>query len=153
MAIEQTIRELGFELPTKTDRRPYDYAKLVGDTVYCSGNGPHANGRPIHVGRLGAELTVDQGREAARQCALNCLAAMKTAIGDLDRVVEIVKVLGFVSCAPDFFDIPNVMNGCTEFLIAVFGERGRHARSAIGTSNLPGNIPVEVELIARVRPK
>lgn len=151
MRIEKRIIELGLDLPVKEPRKTFDAAKRVGNVVYSSGNGPNGSGGPLFVGRVGLEVTLDQARVAARLCALNCLASLRTVVDDLDDIDEIIKVLGFVNCGPDFHETPNVMDGCSEFLIDVFGARGRHARSAIGTSNLPGNIPVEVELIASVR--
>jgi enamine deaminase RidA (YjgF/YER057c/UK114 family) len=103
------------------------------------------------TGKLGGELTIEQGQAAARQTMINCIAVMKGYLGDLDRVVRIVKLLGFVNSAPGFADQPYVMNGASNLLVEVFGENGRHARSAIGTSELPFHTPVEIELIAEIR--
>lgn len=104
----------------------------------------------MYEGKLGNEITIEQGQEAARQTIINCLAVLKTYLGDLDRVVKIVKMLGFVNSAPGFADQPYVINGASNFLIEVFGDNGKHARSAIGTSDLPFHTPVEIELIVEI---
>jgi len=150
--IEGRLKEMGLELP-EVPRPMAEYvpAKRVGDFVYVSGQGPLKEGKPIYVGRVGAQLTLEEGYEAAQVCALNCLAAVKAVIASLDRVEEIVQVRGFVNSAPDFHDQPKVINGASELLVKLFGERGRHARAALGTSNLPGNIPVEIEMVVRVK--
>jgi len=149
--IEKRLEELGIALPdTVTPLAEYVPAKQVGDIIYVSGQGPLKDGRFPYLGRVGAEVTLEQGYESARICALNALAAVKALVGSLDRVEEIVQVRGFVSSAPDFHDQPKVVNGASELLVGIFGRRGRHARAALGTSNLPGNIPVEVEMIVRV---
>jgi len=129
----------------------YVPAKRVGDLVYVSGQGPIRDGKPIYVGRVGAEVSPEDAYKAAQLCALNCLAAVKSLVGSLDAVEEIVQVRGFVNSAPDFHDQPKVINGASELLVKLFGKRGRHARAALGTSNLPGNIPVEVEMVVRVK--
>jgi enamine deaminase RidA (YjgF/YER057c/UK114 family) len=128
----------------------YVPAKRVGELVYCSGQLPTADGRLIQPGQVGAEVTVTRARRCAEVCALNCLAALKGVVGDLDRVVEIVRVCGFVNSAPGFSLQPEVVNGASELLVDLFGEGGRHARVAVGVSALPLNAPVEVELTARV---
>ncbi len=104
------------------------------------------------VGRVGAEVTLEQGYECARLCAVNALAGLKRVIGSLERVDEIIKVLGFVNSACDFHQQPAVMNGFTDLMVELFGEeKGRHARSAIGTNNLPKNQPVEVEMVVKLK--
>lgn len=149
--IEERRRELGLELPeVPTPVAEYVPAKRVGDLVYVSGQGPIRAGRPVYVGQVGAEVSLEEGYQAAQLCALNCLAAVKALVGSLDRVEEIVQVRGFVNSAPDFHDQPKVVNGTSELLVKLFGDRGRHARAALGTSNLPSNIPVEIEMIVRV---
>jgi len=151
MNAEMWLRELGLELP-KVPKPVAEHvpAKRVGDLVYVSGQGPIRDGKPVYVGRVGAEVSPEDAYKAAQICALNCLAAVKSLVGSLDAVEEIVQVRGFVNSAPDFHDQPKVINGASELLVKLFGERGRHARAALGTSNLPGNIPVEVETVARV---
>jgi enamine deaminase RidA (YjgF/YER057c/UK114 family) len=105
----------------------------------------------MYEGKVGSDLTIEQGQEAARQVIINCLAVMKSYLGDLDRVVKIVKMLGFVNSSLGFGDQPYVINGASNLLIEVFGDNGRHARSAIGTSDLPFHTPVEIELIVEIR--
>ncbi|MGE5550215.1 MAG: RidA family protein [Bacteroidota bacterium] len=151
--VEQRLKDLGFALPPL---RPYvaDYvpAKMVGDLVFCSGHGPTANGQPVFRGRVGREITLKQAVKAAELATLNCLATIKSLIEDLDRVAEVVKVTGFVNSAEDFFVHSDVLNGCSRLLVQVFGEeRGKHARTTIGTSNLVNNLPVIIDMIVQVR--
>ena len=127
-------------------------AKVVGDLAFLSGHGPHdEHGKLVAVGRVGSDVTIEEGYKAAQRVAINCLGTLKTTLGDLTRIEEVVKVLGFVNSAPDFHRQPEVLNGFTELLLEVLGEKGNHARSAIGTSNLPNNQSVEVEMIVRIR--
>ncbi|MGI6631693.1 MAG: RidA family protein [Bacillota bacterium] len=153
MNAEQRIKELGYVLPT--GRKPmanYVLWKRVGNMVYLSGHG--CNGEEeTWVGKVGKDLTVEQGYEAARSCGLALLATLKSAIGDLDKVKNIVKVLGMVNSADDFGDQPKVINGASDLFVEVFGEKGRHARSAVGMAGLPRNIPVEIEMIVEVEPE
>jgi enamine deaminase RidA (YjgF/YER057c/UK114 family) len=149
--IELKLRKLGLELPELDAIGKIEPVKQVGKILFVSGHGPEKNGEAVIHGRVGDEVSLEQAYEAARLCALNCLALVKRKIGDLDKVDEFIKVLGFVNSAPDFHDQPKVMNGFTDLLIEVFGERGRHARSAIGTNNLPNNQPIEVEVILTVK--
>jgi enamine deaminase RidA (YjgF/YER057c/UK114 family) len=149
--IEEKIRKMGLELPALTPPGKIEPVKQIGKMLYVCGTGPEQNGEAVIHGQVGAEVTLEQGYEAAKLCALNCLALLKRKVGDLDRIDQFVKVLGFVNSAPDFHDQPKVMNGFTDLIVELYGERGRHARSAIGTSNLPGNQPVEVEAIASLK--
>jgi len=151
MIIERKINELGYKLPNKNQTLIINMAQRVGNLVISSGNGPFKDEKPIYVGRVGSEVNLKQAKEAAQYCALNCLASIKAEIGNLDQIESIVKVLGFVNSDNDFHDIPEVMNGFSELIIEIFGDKGRHARSAIGTSNLAGNIPVEVEMIVKLK--
>ncbi len=151
MIIERRINELGYELPNKSKTGILEMARRVGSLVITSGNGPFKDEKSLYIGRVGREVSLEQAKEAAKHCALNCLAAIKAEIGNLDQIESVVKVLGFVNSDDDFHDMPEVMNGFSEFIIEVFGDRGRHARSAIGTSNLPGNIPVEVEMVVKLK--
>ncbi|MDQ7903628.1 RidA family protein [Phytohabitans sp. ZYX-F-186] len=150
---EARVAALGIELPTKVRRG----AGLVptrrhGDLLFVSGHGPEDNdGNLLFRGQLGAEVTIEQGYEAARATGIQLLRSVRDALGSLDRVDYIVKALGFVNSAPGFFEQPAVMHGFSDLMTEVFGERGRHARSAIGTSSLPLNQPVEIELIVAVR--
>lgn len=109
------------------------------------------DGKPVYTGRVGADLTLEEGYEAARLVMINALAVLKEEIGSLDNVERIVKVLGWVNSAPDFTQQPQVINGASELLEQVFGERGRHARSAVSAHTLPFNIAVEIEMIVQVK--
>ncbi|WP_409342743.1 RidA family protein [Paenibacillus sp. MBLB4367] len=150
--IEKRLQELGIELPpSPIPRFSYIPCNQSGNMLYLSGQVAFRDEKLIYEGKLGREVTIEQGQEAARQCVLNCLAVMKGHLGDLDRVVKIVKMLAFVNSAPEFCQQPLVINGASDLLIDVFGENGRHARSAIGTSDLPLHTPVEVELIVEIR--
>jgi len=152
MDYEERIRKLGIEIP-EAPKPVAEYlpAKRIERLVFCSGQGPVIEGKIIHKGKLGAEKTIEEGYEAAKICVLNCLSAAKELIGTLNQVDEIIKVTGFVNSSPDFFDQPKVINGASDVLVKIFGDKGRHARCAIGTSILPGNISVEVELILSLR--
>jgi enamine deaminase RidA (YjgF/YER057c/UK114 family) len=148
---ERRLKELGIELPVENVRGTLPL-RQVGDLIFMSGHGCELpEGGLIYEGKLGAELTVEEGYKAARHVGINLLAALKHYLGDLDRVAEIVKVLGFVASTPDFHDQVAVMHGFSDLMVQVFGERGKHARSAIGTNVLPNNQPVEIEMIVRIR--
>jgi enamine deaminase RidA (YjgF/YER057c/UK114 family) len=150
--VEQKIRDLGLELPDASALVVKGLtivgAVRTGNLVFVSGSTPMKDGKFVYLGKLGAELDVKTGYEAARLAMLNSLARLKAEIGDLDRVTRIVKVLGMVNSTPEFGQQPEVMNGASDLLVEVFGDRGRHARSAVGMGALPKNISVEVELIA-----
>jgi enamine deaminase RidA (YjgF/YER057c/UK114 family) len=150
MSVEQKLKHLGITLPALgPPLGNYVHAKRVGNLLYLSGKGPPDDGAR---GKLGIGMSVDEGYRHARGVGLVLIAAMREALsGDLDRVEDIVKVLGMVNAAPDFADHPKVVNGCSDLFVEVFGERGRHARSAVGMSSLPGGIPVEIEVIVAVR--
>ena len=149
--IEERLQELGIqlEIPGKP-KFSYIPCNQTGNLLYLSGQDCRINGELMYAGKLGKELTIEQGQEAARQTIINCLAVLKAYLGDLDRVVKVVKLLGFVNSAPGFADQPFVMNGASNLLVDVFGENGKHARSAIGTSELPFHTPVEIELIVEI---
>ncbi len=151
MRIEQELEKLGFVLPTPKPVAAYIPAVRVGELVFTAGQGPTVDGKPKFTGKLGRELTEEQGVQAAQLCVVNCLACVKSVLGDLDKVEQVVKLLGFVACVDGFTRQPWVMNGASELLIKLYGDRGRHARSAIGTNQLPLDIPVEVEIVVRVR--
>ncbi|HZM83081.1 MAG TPA: RidA family protein [Candidatus Limnocylindrales bacterium] len=144
------LAELGLKLPdVAPPLAAYVPAVRTGNYVYVSGQLPLADGKLIATGKVGDEITTEQGKELAARCALNGLAALESAVG-LGKVVRIVKVVGFVASAPGFTDQPTVINGASELFGEVLGEAGRHARSAVGVAELPRNAPVEVELIAEV---
>jgi enamine deaminase RidA (YjgF/YER057c/UK114 family) len=152
MKIEDKIRSLGFEIPeTPKPVAAYIPALLVNDLVFTSGQLPVVGGELKFKGKIGNEISKDQGYEAARICALNALSAVKSVIGDLDKIDRIVKVVGFVASAEGFTGQPAVINGASEFLKEVFGEKGMHARSAVGVVELPLGAAVEVEMIIKVK--
>ncbi|MFI5340684.1 MAG: RidA family protein [Candidatus Methylomirabilales bacterium] len=151
MRIEQELEKMGFTLPTPKPLAAYVPAVRTGNLVFTAGQGPTLDGKPKFTGKLGRELTEQQGYQAAQVCVVNCLACVKSLIGDLDKVEQVVKLLGFVASVDGFTRQPWVMNGASELLIKLFGDRGKHARSAIGTNQLPLDIPVEVEIVVRVR--
>ena len=151
-APEQRLAELGLALPeVAAPLAAYVPAVRSGAYVYTSGQLPLMEGKLPATGKVGAEVPVEEAQRLARICALNALAAVKSVVGDLSSVVRIVKVVGFVASAPGFTGQPQVVNGASELLVDVFGEAGKHARSAVGVAVLPLDAPVEVELIAEVR--
>ena len=124
---------------------------LDGKLAFTSGNGCRKADTPMTTGKVGAEVSLEEAKACAAQCAVNLLAALESAIGDLNRVKRVVKILGFVASAPDFYDHPKVINGASELLEKVFGENGVGARSAIGMAALPANMPVEIEMIVELK--
>ena len=149
--IEQKIIELGFSLPeTAKPLAAYIPAIQSGNLVFTSGQLPMIEGSLAETGKVGGSVSPERAKELATVCALNALAAVKTVIGDLDKIKRIVKVVGFVSSVPEFSAQPAVVNGASEFLGAVFGDKGIHARSAVGVAVLPLDAPVEIELIVEV---
>ena len=150
-APEDRLAELGLALPeVATPVAAYIPALRNGSLVWTSGQLPMVAGQLKATGKVGAEVDPDQAKELARICALNALAAVKSVIGDLDAVRRVVKVVGFVASAPDFTGQPGVVNGASELLGEVFGDEGRHARSAVGVAVLPLDAPVEVEIVVEV---
>jgi enamine deaminase RidA (YjgF/YER057c/UK114 family) len=148
VSVEQRLSELGIELPAvATPAGAYVPAVISGNLVFTAGQIPLVDGKLMAEGKVGAEISPELGREIARRCALNAIAAVKSVIGDLNRVKKVVKVVGFVASVPEFTGQPGVLNGASELLEQVFGEVGIHARSAVGVAALPLNAPVEVELI------
>jgi enamine deaminase RidA (YjgF/YER057c/UK114 family) len=144
------LADLGFELPAVVPPvAAYVPAVQTGNYVYVSGQLPIVDGKLPAVGKVGAEVTADEAKELAGRCALNALAAIDALVG-LDRVVRVVKVVGFVASASGFTGQPTVINGASELFGAVFGEAGRHARSAVGVAELPMGTPVEVEVIVEI---
>lgn len=144
------LAQLGLELPAVVPPvAAYVPAVRTGSLVYTSGQLPMADGELRAVGKVGAQVTAELGKDLARTCALNALAAIDALVG-IDNVVRVVKVVGFVASAPDFTGQPGVINGASELLGDVFGDGGRHARSAVGVAVLPLDAPVEVELIVEV---
>ncbi|GIH46285.1 Enamine deaminase RidA, house cleaning of reactive enamine intermediates, YjgF/YER057c/UK114 family [Microbispora rosea] len=149
---EERLAELGLTLPEVVPPlAAYVPAVRTGDHVYTSGQLPLVKGELGVTGKVGAEVSAEEAKEQARICAVNALAAIKALVGELSQVVRIVKVVGFVASAPGFTGQPQVVNGASELLGEVFGEAGKHARSAVGVAVLPLDAPVEVEVIAEVR--
>jgi len=148
---EEKLAELGLALPPVVPPlAAYQPAVRNGNLVWTSGQLPMVEGRLAATGKVGAEIDPEQAKALARTCALNALAAVKAEVGDLSAVRRIVKVVGFVASTPDFTGQPAVLNGASELLGAVFGDAGRHARSAVGVAVLPLDAPVEVELVVEV---
>ncbi len=148
---ENRVKELGLELPQPAaPAGAYVKAVRTGALLFLSGHGPHRDGVVAYRGKVGRDLSLEEGYAAARLTMLNCLSTIRTELGSLDRVRRVVKVLGFVNSAPGFFDQPKVINGGSELLVEVFGDSGKHARSAVGIAELPGNIAVEIEMIVEI---
>ncbi len=150
MTIAERMKELGLELPPRRSAGSYVAAVQVGELIFTSGAGPTKADGTLITGKVGGDIDIPTATEAARLCALSCLASLNEVLGDLERIVGFVKLLGFVNSAPGFNQQHVIMNGASDLLISIFGESGRHARSAVGMAELPMNIAVEVELIARV---
>ena len=151
--IEQKLNEMGYQLtdPRRSAVGNFVPAVRTGNLVYTAGTGPGLpEGSLLHVGKLGAEITIEQGYDCARLTMLNLLSNLKGEIGDLDKVKRVVKLLCMVNAAPEFTQTPQVANGASDLLVSLFGEKGHHARSAVGMSTLPGNMPIEIEMIVEV---
>jgi len=148
---EAKLKELGIELSTPSvPVANYVNAVRTGNLIFLAGKGPlKADGENI-TGKVGTDLTIEEGYEAGRITGINQLSVLKAELGNLNRVKRIVKVKGMVNCAPDFIDQPKVVNGYSDLMVAVFGERGKHARAAVGMGSLPSNIAIEVEMIVEV---
>lgn len=150
--IEEKIAELGFELPEiAKPLAAYIPAKKVGDLVMTSGQVPLVKGEIKYAGKLGKDLSEEEGQNAARVCALNCLAAIKGVIGSLDNIEEIFKLSVFVNSSDEFTSQPKVANGASELIVNIFGDKGKHARSAVGVNQLPLNAAVEIEMIVKIK--
>jgi enamine deaminase RidA (YjgF/YER057c/UK114 family) len=150
--IEEKLRGLGIELPeTSSPAANYVPTRRVGNQLYISGQVPSQDGKDRYTGKLGSTYSIEEGQAAARICAINILAQARRALdGNLDRVVGVVRLGGFVNAEPDFKDHPKVINGASDLMVEVFGEAGRHARAAVGCYSLPRNVPVEVEAIFEI---
>ncbi len=150
--IEEKIKELGFELPQAAKPlAAYVPAKQVGNLVMTSGQVPLLNGEIKYKGKIGKDLTEEDGIKAAQVCALNCLAAIKDLIGSLDKIEEILKLTVFVNSPEDYIAHPKIANGASELLLNIFGDKGKHVRSALGVSGLPLNSAVEIEMIVKLK--
>jgi enamine deaminase RidA (YjgF/YER057c/UK114 family) len=150
MPVRDRLEELGLRLPPVfPPAANYLGCVVDGDLVYVGGHGP-INGDEVVIGKVGADLTVDDGRRAARMTALSILATLEAELGDLERIRRIIRVFGMVNVAPGFERTPQVIDGCSDLLVDVFGDAGRHTRSAVGLAELPFGIAVEIELTARI---
>ena len=149
--IEERIKELGLTLPAApSPMANYVTARRTGNLLFFSGAGPFEEGRPVVFGKVGNELSQEEGYQAARLTGLNLIAQLKKELGDLDRIKQFVKVQAFVASSPDFMAQPAVMNGVSDLFVEVFGEKGKHARTAVAVPQLPFNIPIEVEMIVEI---
>jgi enamine deaminase RidA (YjgF/YER057c/UK114 family) len=153
--IEDRLTELGLQLPAAPAPPPgvtfnFEFVRVAGDVAYVSGHGPFDGSAPTITGKVGADVSVEQAYDAARATALSMLASLKAQLGDLDRVQGWTKALGLVNCAPGFNAMPLVINGFSDLVVELWGDPGRHARSAIGVAELPFDIPVEIEAIVQL---
>lgn len=151
MSVEQRLKDLGITLPIPA-AAVANYVPFVvtGNLVFVSGQLPLENGKPAVLGKLGAEVSVEDGVRAARLCGLGLLAQVRAAVGDLDRVKRVVRLTAFVASTPDFTDQPKVVNGASDLMVEVLGDAGRHARVAVGAPSLPLNVAVEIEGIFEI---
>lgn len=150
--IEQKMQQLGYTLPeVQLSAHPFAKVLVHNGMAYVSGTLPYVDGKLPKTGQCGKDVTVDEGSELAEICVLNALASLKKELGSLDKIEQFVKITGFISSADDFTAQGSVLNGATNLLIAIFGDKGKHARSAVGTPVMPGGTPVEIEMIVAVR--
>ena len=151
MSADAKLAELGIELPP-APKPAGVYSPMVqtSNLIYLSGHGPLKSDGTLMKGKVGTDLSQDEAKAAAKQTGLALLATMKDQLGSLDKIKRIVKVLGMVNATPDFTEHPSVINGCSELFVELWGEDGRAARSAVGMGSLPGNIPIEIEVIAEL---
>ena len=151
MTPEEKLKEMGLVLPQiPPSIGNYVGAVRTGNLLFLSGKGPDLIGGRNWLGKLGAELTTEEGYQAARDTMLNLLAVLRDELGQLSRVRRVVKLLGMVNSTPNFDEQPKVINGASDLLVNIFGDKGRHARSAVGMQSLPGGIPVEIEMIVEI---
>ena len=149
--IEDTLSSLGITLPSPpAPAGSYVPVVISGNLAFVAGQIPMEAGKVRFVGKVGKDLPVEAGQQAARLCTINALAQLKAALGSLDRIQRVVKVTGFVNCMPDFSEQPKVVNGSSDLLVQVFGDKGKHARAAVGVGSLPLGSAVEVEFIVEI---
>lgn len=148
---DNKLNSLGIKLiqPTKPIAN-YVKAVRTGNLLFLAGHGPTRPDGSNITGKVGKELTIEQGAEAAKITAISLLSTLQSELGDLNKVKRIVKITGWVNCSPDFTEQPKVMNGCSDLLVSVFGDKGKHARAALGANALPANISVEIEMVVEV---
>ena len=150
---EENIKNLGLNIPdlpkALANYVPY---KIIGKTIYISGQAPVQNGELIYKGKVGSDISIEEGIEAAKLCVINIIAALKTGLeGDWDKLDSFVKLTGFVNCQDNFIDQPKIINGASDMLVEIFGDQGRHARVAVGSNALPLGIAVEIDAIAQLK--
>ena len=151
MSIDNKLKELGITLNSPPSPvANYIPVQQTGNLIYLSGQGPRNDNGEVITGKVGSDITAEEAYDLARNTAINLLSAMNAYLGSLDRVSKIVKVLGMVNAEPDFKDHPIVINGCSDLFVEVFGEKGKHARSAVGMGSLPNNMAVEIEIIVEI---
>jgi enamine deaminase RidA (YjgF/YER057c/UK114 family) len=152
MSAEKRLEEIGVELPeAPAPMGAYVPALVVGSLAFVSGEKASVEGKMAYTGKVGGNLNIEEGYQAARICGINCLAALRSALDSLDDVERVVKVVGYVNSAPGFNQQPKVVNGASELFLDVFGESGQHARVAVGVNELPDDSPVEVSMIVKLR--
>ena len=152
MSFEDKLKELGIELNSPPSPvANYIPVQQTGNLIYLSGQGPRDKSGNFITGKVGEDITADEAYDLAKNTAINLISVMKSYLGSLDRIEKIVKVLGMVNSTSDFKDHPKVINGCSDFFVEVFGEKGRHARSAVGMGSLPNNMAGEIEIIVEVK--
>ncbi|MAI61207.1 MAG: hypothetical protein CBB87_01805 [Micavibrio sp. TMED27] len=153
MSIKTKVEALGYELPgAAAPAANYVPYVISGSQIFVAGQIPFLNGEKMHMGRLGENLSIEQGIEAARACALNILAQANEAVeGDWSRIVKLVKLGAFVNCTPDFYDHPKVVNGASDLMVEVMGDAGKHARFAVGAPSLPLGVAVEIDAIFEIK--
>lgn len=150
--LEEKLKEIGIDIPeAPKPLASYIPAVVSGNLVYTAGQVPLENGKINFTGLVGRDLTIEAAQKAAKICAINCLSAIKSVLGDLNRIERILKLTVFVASAEGFVDQPKVANGASDFVVELFGEKGKHVRSAVGVSGLPINAPVEIEMIAEIK--
>ncbi|HEV8353723.1 MAG TPA: RidA family protein [bacterium] len=151
MGAEAQLERLGIKLPDLPEPQGnYAHSVKTGSLLFLAGKGPYREDGSVPVGKVGRDFTIEEAYQFARTAGTFLLAAVREALGNLDRVQRVVKVFGMVNAVPDFGDQPQVINGCSDLFVEVFGERGRHARSAIGVGSLPREMPVEIEAIVEI---
>lgn len=152
MDILQKLAKLGIELPNLPKPiASYELYSISGNLIYISGQGPTINGENVYTGKVGRDISKEEGQDAAKLSALNMLAILNEALGSLDKLVKIVHINGYVNSVDDFYEQPYVINGASDLLAEVFGEAGKHSRTAISVNSLPMNIPVEIEMVAEIK--
>lgn len=149
--IEETLSSLGIRLPSPpAPAGSYVPVVIAGSLAFVAGQIPMEAGQVKFRGKVGSDVSIEEGQQAARLCTINALAQLKAALGSLDRIKRVVKVTGFVSCDPTFAEQPKVVNGASDLLVQIFGEKGKHARAAVGVASLPLDSAVEVEFIVEI---